>query len=99
MLTRTGIWNIGALGVLLTVSGAHAFTITPFYPDAASWTAPEMAVVQQAITDWTSDLAFNGANHQDIPIGFSFISAGTSYIAQWQGALVDPGHSQYPYSG
>jgi hypothetical protein len=79
----------------------QAFTITSDFSDssAGSWTDSQRAVVNQAITNWTSRLSFAGANDQDVPIEFYFTSAGTasgSYLAQWQ-FLIDSS-VPFPYS-
>jgi hypothetical protein len=96
------MWMALIAGAGAWVGSAHAFVITPFYPDAASWTPDEQTVVQQAITDWTSSLRLDGTNKQNITIVFAFSNAGNAqgdYLAEWVGSLVDPANAQTPYSG
>lgn len=80
-------------------SRARAFTITPDFELPGAWDPDQIALVQQAITDWTSHVSFPDANDQNIPIMFYMISAGTkkgAYIAQWQ--YEEDAPVPYPYS-
>jgi hypothetical protein len=76
--------------------------ITPIFinPDAGSpWTAQQQAVVNQAISDWTSRVAFANGNNQHISINFYFTPAGTgpgTYLTQWQ--YTETNIAQFPYS-
>ena len=102
-----------AIAVLLCATPfAHAFTITPTFVNSPSgdtnpqtWTSAEEAVVNEAISEWTSILSYTDPN-QNINIMFEFHSAGlnvlpgttpTGYLGLWSGqysapagAVVDP---------
>lgn len=86
-----------ALLPLLAASAAHAFTITPDYQAPQDWTPDQQAVLQQAITDWTSDIAFADGNTQNINVTVYMTDAGEgTYLAQWQFGGTLPG--EFPYS-
>jgi hypothetical protein len=92
----------GLAGFLGQAQIARAMIITPVFmnpDDGAPWTAQQKAVVQQAITDWTSRIAFADGNNQRISINFYFTSAGTgpgTYLTQWQ--YSETNIAQFPYS-
>lgn len=80
---------LGTLFLATAAATGRAFTITPTYQNlnpTVTWTDDEMAVVNQAITDWTSHVAFADGNTQDIPVTFKLVSAGTgpgAFLTQW----------------
>ncbi len=78
---------IAAVAFSLALStAAHAFVITPVYADPTVWTADQMAVISAAADDWTSRLALDNGNNQDIHVNFTQISDGTApgaILAAW----------------
>ena len=102
---------IVALAVALAGQAAHAFTITPtFNTNAGSstppvvWDANSMAVVNQAISDWTNLLSYSDPN-QNINMNFLFVPEGgnpfTTQLGQWtnQGSGSNPaGTNVFPYT-
>jgi hypothetical protein len=81
---------------------ARAMIITPTFTNpfvGNAWTSQEEAVVYQAISDWTSRIAFADGNNQQINVNFYFTSAGTgagTYLTQWQ--YSETNIAQFPYS-
>jgi hypothetical protein len=80
---------------------AHAFTITPTFVNstAQTWNSTEIAVVNEAISDWTSILSYTGSP-QNINMTFQFTSAGinntgtnTGYLGLWTGSYSAPAGS------
>jgi len=89
----------GLAAALGAVSAAHAFTITPIYDSPDNWTPDRQALVQQVITNWTSNLSFGDGNWQNMDIHFNMIDAGTgtgSFLSQW--SPVKSQGVEFPYS-
>ncbi len=86
-----------ALAACCAAAPAHAFTITPIYEVPSDWTTDQQAVVNEAITEWTSDIAFPDGNSQNINVEMYMTDGGEgTYLAEWQFAGSLP--VQYPYS-
>jgi hypothetical protein len=81
-------WVVAVAAAGLGARGAGAFTITPTYYDGAgqTWNDTEKAVVQAAISSWTSRLEIP-TGPQNINIAFEFIH-GNGELAQWTGSPV-----------
>ncbi len=95
-----------AFAVVLSSGQVQAFTITPAFNTTTSqaWDANSMAVVNTAISDWTSLLSYSDPN-QNINMNFLFLPAGqnpfTTFLGLWtsQGSSAAPtGTSVFPYS-
>ena len=86
MMRWTNRCLLGMAAGLGVASAAHAFTITPIYDAPENWSADKQAVVQQAITNWTSNLSFGENDGRNLDIHFDMVNAGTgagSYLSQW----------------
>src|SRR5271165_6054125 len=96
-----------AVAVVLVSPLAHAFTITPAFTTntAQAWDANSMAIVNQAISDWTSVLSYTDPN-QNINMTFQFLDGGSdpfnsmTYLGSWRGIINSPptGTNVFPYT-
>src|SRR5262245_44208758 len=100
-MRHKSFWIMAALAGISCARSTHAFTITPVYMVPEDWSPTQMAVIQAAITDWTSHVSFADGNKQNIPVNFYFAAAGTgtgSYLTQWQFTFPVPQVAPFPYS-
>ena len=88
-----------AFALSLTLpAAAHAFIITPIYSDPGEWTPDQMAVITAAATDWTSRLALDNGNNQDIDVNFIQVKEGTApgaSLGQWFSTGIYPAFNAY----
>lgn len=90
------VWGCLGGGAAATVA------IVPTYVDGAgeTWTPERMAVISQAISDWTSALAAPTSDgNVTVNVTVDFTSAGAGYLGQWQGGTepLFPGESTRPW--
>lgn len=92
--------SILVLGAALAAcANSFALTIVPTFQDNAvrTWSTTEKAVVNQAISDWSSTIQSN----YTINVTLDFTQVGTSsYVGQWQGQVsYAVGDDVMPWSG
>ncbi|HUO10407.1 MAG TPA: hypothetical protein VM008_19025 [Phycisphaerae bacterium] len=98
MRNRRTIVGFAVLAAVAAISPlGHAFTITPTFSTntTQAWDANSMAIVNQAINDWTSVLSYTGPN-QNIDMSFQFLDGGSdpfnsmTYLGSWRGIINSP---------
>jgi hypothetical protein len=90
--------SLAVLLPLLLASPAHAIIISPLFfgGGGQSWTSAERAVVNRAISDWTSQ--FSGGAQQ-ITVEFTFDDLGPSPLFNATGSYIGfDGDNLYPWS-
>jgi hypothetical protein len=110
MRNRRTIVGSAVLAAVAAISPlGHAFTITPTFSsapmDTQTWDANSMAIVDEAINDWTSVLSYNDPN-QNINMTFEFQDGGSdpfnsaTYLGTWRGLIsgAPAGSSVFPYT-